>query len=344
MTVDKRILIAGTFLSGAGRNPSYCETLADRLEAQGWTVTRTSTRPGRAGRLLDMLYTTWRHRGDFALAVVDVFSGSAFVWAESVCLMLRALGKPYVLSLRGGALPEFASRWPRRVRALLTSAVAVAAPSEYMRERMRPFHGSIELLPNALDMHAYRFTPRSSPAPRLVWARAYHATYNPTLAVDVLARLSARFPNASLTMMGPDKQDGSYAAVERRVRELQLGERVTLLGRVDKVDLPRHFAAADIFLNTTDIDNTPVSVLEAMAAGLCVVSTNVGGIPFLLQHDQNALLVPPRHATAMTEAIERMLGEPGLGERLSRNGRALAAACDWRPILEQWELVLGRVA
>jgi glycosyltransferase involved in cell wall biosynthesis len=99
----------------------------------------------------------------------------------------------------------------------------------------------------------------------------------------------------------------------------------------------------DIFLNTTNVDNTPVSVLEALACGLCVVSTDVGGIPYLLEHEEDALLVPPDDAEAMAAAVRRVLTEPGLAERLSRNARKKAEGFDWSVVLPQWERLLLEV-
>jgi glycosyltransferase involved in cell wall biosynthesis len=97
-------------------------------------------------------------------------------------------------------------------------------------------------------------------------------------------------------------------------------------------------------LNTTNVDNTPISILEAMACGLCVVSTSVGGIPYLLEHEHDALLVPPNDPEAMAIAVRRLLTEPGLAERLSRNGRQKAEQFDWSIILPQWEALLISVA
>jgi glycosyltransferase involved in cell wall biosynthesis len=96
----------------------------------------------------------------------------------------------------------------------------------------------------------------------------------------------------------------------------------------------------DIFLNTTNVDNTPISVLEAMACGLCVVSTNVGGIPYLLEHEHDALLVPPDDPAAVATAVRRLLTEPDLAEQLSRNARQKAEKFDWSIILPQWEALL----
>jgi glycosyltransferase involved in cell wall biosynthesis len=99
----------------------------------------------------------------------------------------------------------------------------------------------------------------------------------------------------------------------------------------------------DIFLNTTNVDNTPISVLEAMACGLCVVSTNAGGIPYLLEHERDALLVPPDDAQAMARAVHRILTEPGLAESLSENARRKVEQFDWCAVLPQWERLFSLV-
>ena len=80
-----------------------------------------------------------------------------------------------------------------------------------------------------------------------------------------------------------------------------------------------------------------------MACGLCVVSTDVGGIPRLLNHEGDALLVPPRDAAAMALAVERVLVEPELAARLSTTARARALACDWGRVIEQWDALFAEV-
>lgn len=92
------------------------------------------------------------------------------------------------------------------------------------------------------------------------------------------------------------------------------------------------------------MDNAPVTVTEAMACGLCVVSTAVGGIPYLLTHEEDALLVPPNDPEAMAAAVRRILAEPGLARRLSENARKKTEKFDWSVILPQWEALLTSVA
>lgn len=338
------ILLVGNFLSATHGVRGVCEELALRLRADGWPVLTTSARPNRAARLLDMLGTAWRERGVYAAAQVDVYSGAAFFWAEAVCRLLDHLGKPYVLTLHGGNLPEFARRHPQRVRRLLAGAAEVTAPSGYLLEHLRPFRACIRLQPNPLDVGHYEFRVRSTPDPQLVWLRAFHRMYNPALAVEVVARLAPEFPGVRLAMVGPDKGDGSLRQAREKAENLGVSRRVEFVGGVPKSDVAARLGGGDIFLNTTDIDNTPVSVLEAMAAGLCVVSTNVGGIPYLLRDGHDALLVPPGDAAAMAAAVRRVLTESGLGARLSSNARLKAEECDWSKVLPQWDELLTRVA
>jgi len=287
-----------------------------------------------------MLTTTWRRRQQYHVAQVDVFSGSAFLWAEAVCWTLRKARKPYVLTLHGGYLPAYAQRWPRRVRRLLGSASAVTTPSPYLLHRMRSYSRDLRLLPNPLDLQAFSFRLRSKPAPRLVWVRAFHRIYNPTLAPRVLASLAREFPEIRLAMIGPDKGDGSLQSTQELARLLGVAANIEWPGAVSKTEIPTWLDQHDIFLNTTNIDNTPVSVMEAMASGLCIVSTNVGGIPYLLESEREALLTPPDDEDAAAAAVHRILMEPGLAEALSRHARRKAEQFDWSIVLPRWEGLL----
>jgi glycosyltransferase involved in cell wall biosynthesis len=335
------VLIVGNFLSGSVGTRGACEELALYLGELNWLqILTTSTKPHRIPRLVDMLKTIWNRRNDFQVAQVDVYSGPAFLWAEATCAALRKLGKPYVLVLHGGNLPKFARRWPRRVRRLLHSAGAVTTPSEYLREQMAPYHAHLRLLPNALDLSAYRYRLRRYPRQAMVWLRAFHEIYNPTLVPRVLQLLARDYPGLQMTMIGPNKADGSLDRTRLLAAQLGVLNRLSLPGAVPKEETPAWLDQGDIFLNTPNVDNTPVSVLEAMACGLCVVSTNVGGLPYLLRDGEDALLVDPDSPEAMAAAVRRVLAQPKLAERLSRNARAKATQHDWGVVLPQWEQLL----
>lgn len=338
------VLLVGNFLSSSIGGRGVCEELAARLSASGWPVITTSQRPERLPRLLDMVGTTWQRRRQYAVVQVDVYSGLAHCWAEVVCWVLQRARKPYVLTLHGGNLPAFARQRPRRVRRLLCSAAVVTTPSRYLLEQMRPYREDLRLLPNPIDVKSYRFRLRKHPRPRLIWLRSFHTIYNPSLAPKVVALLAEEFPDLQLTMVGPDKGDGSLGVTQEMAERLGISGRITLTGGVTKAEVADWMNQGDVFLNTTNVDNAPVSVLEAMACGLCVVSTNVGGIPYLVEHNREALLVPPDDPEAMAAAVRQILTNPGLAERLSRQAREKAAQFDWSVILPQWEALLSAVA
>jgi len=260
------------------------------------------------------------------------------------CWALRRVKRRYVLTLHGGSLPEFAERNSGRVRRLLNSAAAVTVPSRYLAPVVERARGDYLLIPNPVDLQAYAFRPRPTPSPRLLWLRAFHAAYNPEVTLEAFCLLRESHPAATLTMVGPDKGDGTWQKVALLVRRRGLENSVHLIGQVPRAEVQRQLAAHDIFINSTDVDNTPVSVLEAMAAGLCIVSTNVGGIPFLLQDEKTALLVPPRNAPALAEAVRRLLATPALASRLSSAGYAAAVGNDWTSVLPQWQELLRSVA
>jgi glycosyltransferase involved in cell wall biosynthesis len=331
------VLIIGNFMPHHVGSRGVCEDLAEQLSAAGWRVITSSAETRRLARLVDMIATTWRRRSDYHVAYVDVFSGAAFLWAEAVTWLLRRAGRPYVLTLRGGNLPVFAQRWPGRVRRLLARADAVTAPSAYFREQMVAFRPDIEVIPSPITLSNYARQTKRNGTPQLIWLRAFQQIYNPVLAVKVLQALLPEYPSLRLTMVGPDKGDGTFQEVERLAQASGIQRQVDLPGSVPKSEVPKWLKKGDIFLNTTHIDNTPVSVMEAMAAGLSIVSTRVGGVPFLLEHEVDSLLVPPDDLVAMTAAVRRLLSETPLSEQLAAQAQAKAAQFDKGQILPRWE-------
>jgi glycosyltransferase involved in cell wall biosynthesis len=244
-----------------------------------------------------------------------------------------------VLNLRGGNLPEFIKKHKSWVSRLLESANRVISPSAYLQQSLKRLCEEINVIPNPIDLEDYPFRLRETANPRLVWVRAFHEIYNPSLAPELVSKLIENWPSIHLTMVGPDKGDGSMQRMLKLAKSLDILDRIRVIGGIPRSEVPRHLHEGDIFINTTNFDNTPVSVIEAMACGLCIVSTNVGGIPWLLDDEINALLVPPDDPIAMAEAVERVLTNPALAVKLSANSRKKAESYDWSIILPQWESV-----
>ena len=338
-----RLLIVGSFLPGFDLSRYAGGNLAVEIIRGGGKVITTSRRRWRPLRLADMLRTIRRRRGEYDLAHVTVFSNRAFIYAECVVALLCVLGKRCTLGLHGGNLPVFAGHHPTRTRRLLNRSSVAVCPSRYLFEELNSFGKELHLIPNALHIAKYSCKARRFPGRRLLWLRAFHAIYNPEMAIAMFSRVVDAIPDASMTMIGPDKGDGTLQATKKMAKDLGLLERISFPGAISKEDVPKVMTQHDVFVNTTNVDNTPVSIVEAMACGLPVVSTNVGGIPYLLEHGKTGLLVSPGDAGEMAGAVRRLLSEPQLAQDLGDNGRKLAESFDWNVVLPQWQKLFARL-
>jgi glycosyltransferase involved in cell wall biosynthesis len=113
-------------------------------------------------------------------------------------------------------------------------------------------------------------------------------------------------------------------------------DRIRFGGYLDPAAKAAAFHDHDVFLNTNLVDNMPISVLEAAASGLVPVATRVGGIPAVLTHDHDSVLVPAGDADAMAREVLRLLAEPERYARLARGARELAEASAWPAVYLRW--------
>ena len=174
-------------------------------------------------------------------------------------------------------------------------------------------------------------------APKLLYVRAFAEIYNPTLAIEVLKELKNTYPKAILCMIGPDK-DGTLEDVKQLINKYHLNESVEITGVLSKEEWHKKSENYDIFINTTNIDNTPISVIEAMALGLPVVSTNVGGLPYLIQQNLDGVLVEKNNPSAMTKEICKILEENKYS--LAINARKKVENFDWNIVQSKWIEIL----
>jgi glycosyltransferase involved in cell wall biosynthesis len=193
-----------------------------------------------------------------------------------------------------------------------------------------------------VDLDRFAFRARSPLRPALVSTRNLEPMYNVALTLEAFRHVQAEVADATLTLVGGGSQEQPLKALAAR-----LGLRaVTFLGRLAPERMPEVYAAADIYVQTPDIDNMPCSVLEAFASGTPVVATRVGGVPTILEDGVHGLLAPPGDAAAVAARIVRLLREPDLASRLASAARLSCDGYRWREVRAQWlalyrELVEG---
>lgn len=334
------VLYIGNILSVQGGSVGFIETIVPRL-ASRYSVKAVSSVKSRPLRLLHMLLTVFRYRNTCKVVVVDTFSTQAFWFAYAVAKVCRLLNIPFIPVVRGGDFVNRLTASKEKCDFLFTKSYRNIVPSKFLKFHFKQANYPVTYIPNFIELQNYPFVQREQLQPKFLWVRAFHKIYNPVLAVEVVHRLN--IPEASLCMVGGDT-DGTRSQVEERMAALNLAEKVVLPGRLLKKDWIALAAHYDIFLNTTTIDNMPVSVIEAMALGLPVVSTNVGGIPFLIDHGTTGVLVPSNDPDAMVVAIQELLGNPEYARKIVVNARKMVEQFDWENVKLMWfELLDGIV-
>lgn len=337
-----RLCVVGPLI---GRNPGLTTTpgefLSDRFHERGFSVISVSAFANRYQRLADIVSTVFRHRRNIDIMVIQVYGGRSFVVEDIVSWLGKRFGHRVVMFLHGGWLPGLFRRFPRWTRRVLARADALVVPSEFLGRAVSASGFRARVIPNALDLSAYHYRHRARVSPRLFWMRAFYADYNPLMAVRVLAGLRSECTEASLVMAG--RYGEAEVGVRQLAKDLGVASAVRLAGFLDVAGKAREGDAADIFINTSIVDNMPVAVLEACAMGLPVIATNVGGVPDLLTDGETGLLVPDGDSSAMVRAVLRVLREPGLGARLSAKGRELAERFSWDEVWPLWEDLFAEV-
>ncbi|RXP44855.1 glycosyltransferase family 1 protein [Lutibacter sp. HS1-25] len=312
--------------------------MCDLLKKAGFKVWVYSSKKNIFLRLISMCWGVLKN-DNANYILIDTYSTFNFYYALVVSQIARLLAIPYIPILHGGNLPNRLKKTPKLAAMVFKNADVNIAPSKYLLNEFQQKGFKTQFIPNAIQINNYPFTTRAVLRPKLLWVRAFDKIYNPQLAVLVLAKLKLRFPNACLCMIGPDK-DGSLEDVKKLAKDLNLEDALVFTGYLSKENWIAKAAEFDLFINTTNIDNTPVSIVEAMALGLPVVSTNVGGIPYLIEDTVNGLLVEKDDADQMVKQLISLLEAPIKALEMSQNARKMVENFDVAIVQQQWEQIL----
>ncbi|MDR3454003.1 MAG: glycosyltransferase [Rhodoferax sp.] len=322
--------------------------LADLLAAAGATVITVQVnapyRPSWAGRvpvlragfrLVPYLVDLWRAAGQ--VDIFHIMANSGWSWhlfATPAVWVAHIRGVPVVVNYRGGEAAGFLQRAGSLVRFTMRQTRALVVPSGFLQGVFAQFGMAAGIVPNIVDLS--RFHPRAlvrAGSPHLVVARNLEPLYDNLTAIRALQTIRASFPQVRLTIAGsgPEEQ-----RLRQSVQDMGLTSVVQFTGRLEHDAMAALYRSADIMLNPSLADNMPNSVLEAWACGVPVVSTNVGGIPYLVQDGVNASLVPPANPAAMAQACLALLSNETLWQQRAQAGLQEAQRYTWlyvRPVL-----------
>jgi glycosyltransferase involved in cell wall biosynthesis len=246
-------------------------------------------------------------------------------------LLGKTFGKEVIVNYHSGSATDYLSNSRAAVGALRL-ADALVVQSSFLAGVFDSFGLDTTVIPNHIDVASFRFRVRSPPRPRFLSTRALEPKYDVETILRAFALIQGQVASAELRIVG----DGSRRnELEEIARTLDL-RGVSFSGLVDPARIPDVYDASDVLLNASIVDSMPLSLLEAFAAGLPIVSTATGGIPDFVSHEQTGLLVPQRDPAAMAAGALRLVREPELAARVASNARAASANYAWPAVGPHW--------
>jgi glycosyltransferase involved in cell wall biosynthesis len=264
-----------------------------------------------------------------------VFSASysSFLLAPlPAILVAKLLRRPVILNYHSGEASDHLRRSALARHVMRNWVDLNVVPSTFLRDVFASFDIPARTVANTIDLQQFAYRVRDPLRPRMLSTRNFEPIYNVAAVLRAFARVQAQRADATLTLVGGGSQEPALRAL---AAHLTL-RHVTFAGRVPPSDIHRQYAEADIYLQTPAIDNMPLSVLEAFASGLPVVSTGVGGVPAILTHGVHGLLAAADDDEAVAAHVLTLLESPDYARRLAAAARETCVHYEWRVAREEW--------
>jgi glycosyltransferase involved in cell wall biosynthesis len=345
-------IVAGS-LDRLGGQEIQAHTLVRQLRAEGFAVTFVPIDPRFPAGL------RWLRAWPYARTVLNqglyvpslrrlrqvdvahVFSASywSFLLAPvPAMLAARRYGKRVVLNYRSGEAADHLARWGRLVHPGLRLADAIVVPSVYLQQVFARHGYHAHVIPNVVDLSRFRYRERWPLAPRLLSTRNLEPHYRVDAILEAFALVRTRYPEATLTVAGTGTQETRLRALARALDPTG----IRFIGRVAPDAMPALCDEADIAVNASVVDNQPVSILEAFAAGLPVVSTPTGDLASMVRDGETGLTVPAADSAALAKAVIQLLERPEWALTLARGASHEIQRFTWARVRHAWvELYTG---
>jgi len=287
-------------------------------------------------RLIPYLWGVWSLTG--RVEVIHMMANSGWSWQlfSAPVIWIGWLRRtPVIVNYRGGEAPTYFQKSFGWIKPSMDKAFSIIVPSGFLQQVFSDFGTTTAVIPNIINLD--RFKPLIGGERRkgftLILTRNLEPIYGIDTAIKAVAELRASIPGLRLLIAGSGPQ---LRALQSLVQELNLQEQVVFVGRLDPDEIVVFYQSADAMLNPTTVDNMPNSVLEAMACGVPVISTDVGGVPYIVKNESTALLVPVGDEKKMAAAIRRLYGDEALQKKLIQNGISEVKQYAWPQVKGKW--------
>ncbi|MDO6425489.1 glycosyltransferase family 4 protein [Thalassotalea sp. 1_MG-2023] len=345
MSTLKRVAIVGPLPPPAGGMANQTRKLGEFLTEEGLDVDIVQVNPAyfpafigkipiiRAGfRLVQYLVSLKRQLKH--VDVVHIMANSGWSWhlfAAPAIWVAHGLNKPVVLNYRGGYAQTFFEKSWFWVKPSLRKCQQILVPSAFLQQVFHQFELQAEVVPNVLDQT--KFYPAEQKTvneqPHIIVTRNLEEIYDVATAIKGFALVHQQFPQARLSVAGTGPELTNLQAL---VKRLAIESQVSFVGRLSPDEIADLYRSADVMVNTSIVDNSPNSIIESLACGTPVVSTNVGGIPTLVTDQHDAILVNIENEQAIADGVIKLLQDDAFRVTLIENGQKTISKFFWKNV------------
>ena len=289
-----------------------------------------------------MLFTRQLFRSARNADVLQVLGAAhtAFLFGAMPAIVVgRLLRRHIILNYHDGRAKQHFKYWGPFLRWALRRVDCLVVPSRYLEKEFRAHGFTVKVVPNGIDTEAFAFRPTPRVPHRLVSTRLLERLYAVEVTLLAFRRLKLDYPDLVLDVYG----DGAAGAWLRELTQRLELKGVTFHGEIAHERMPEVLEHGGVMVNSSRVDNMPHFVLEAYSAGVPIVSTAAGGIPYMIDPDRTGLLVPPDDPDQLAAAVRRLFDDPELAARLEAAGYEETARYAWPNVRESWRRVYRSV-
>lgn len=325
-----KILLISNFEEGVGGISVQVSALRDKLRGEGHTCDILSTKGATAKRIRAIFALLFKGR-KYEVFHIHACSDRGFLPAIMGINIGRLLKKRIVLTFHGGGAEGFFKRKQGLVKRYLSRTSANIVLSGFIGRVFDQYGIPYTVIPNMLESDDSAFRARTEIKPKFIGIRSFTETYNIKCTLKAFEAVRKKYSDASLTLLG----DGPLRAeLEQYVSDHHL-QNVTFVGQVPNTEIYRYLDDADIMVSSSRFDNMPVSVLEGFKAGLLVISSNVGGVPYMIEDGKNGLLFDSDNDVQMAEKMIAAVDHPEATLRMIENAHHCLDAYKWENCREK---------
>ena len=280
-------------------------------------------------RFFSYLINLWKAAGKVDIFHIFANSGlSWFLYASPAIHIAKFRRTPVIVNYRGGEAESFFKKYFTWVRWSLKFSDLVIVPSGFLRSVFKKWNYKAEVVPNIINLE--KFTPANkeldSTKPVIIVPRNLEPIYDNIAALKAFRHFINEFPDAEMIVAGSGPE---LKMLQNFAESEGIDRKVNFTGKVDNEKRVELYQSADITLNPSLADNMPNSILESLASGVPVVTTDVGGIPYLVGNEVTSLFVKPGDYIGMSAAMKRLIKDKELRSKLISNGSELVKQFTW---------------